>query len=689
MTLLSPLKVSFLVTLALVCVNATQMTYADPVTDLSIEDLIKMEIPAATEKEQIKKKMLNVKVSSVAKASQTLSNAAAAVYVIDNEAIKRSGVTSVPEALRMAPGIDVARINNSKWAITARGFNGRFANKLLVLIDGRSVYTPDFSGVYWDAQDVMLEDVDRIEVIRGPGATLWGANAMNGVINIITKHAEDTQGGLLTAGGGTKETGFGSLRYGTKLGDEAFARAYAKGFLRDEFTPEKTNTGNAEWNQFQGGFRIDSALTTQDNLMVQGNVYKGQPNQTLETFASPVSISDNVDTSGWNLTSRFNHTLSSTADYSLQFYYDHYQRDEFSIDNVRDTLDLDFQNTFALGEQQNVIWGMGYRYSDDRFKDQKFTVMRPKARNTQLFSGFIQDEFSLFDDSLLLTLGSKFEHNDYTGFEIQPSASVMWTPVTGHKIWASVSRAVRTPSRTEANGRILLLSLAPRSESNPFAIRADLVALGNAQFKAEQQLSYQLGYRWIFNNDMSLDVTAFYNDYNTLRSASKGAVTYNFTDFANISAEQEVNFNNISTGNAYGFEMSSVWQMLDWWRWDLNYSLLKTEIKNIDYYQAAFSPEHMTSLRSSIVPMESVTLDFWIRHSSAAKTINPLGRDELNVNSYVTLDVRLAWQPVTNLELSIAGQNLLEKQHVEYFDESYALHAGVPRSVYGKISWQF
>jgi iron complex outermembrane receptor protein len=655
-----------------------------PVTDLSIEDLVKMQVPAATTKEQIKKKMLNVNVSSVSKASQPLSNAAAAVFVIDNEMIKRSGVTSVPEALRMAPGIDVARINNSKWAVTARGFNGRFANKLLVLIDGRSVYTPDFSGVYWGAQDIMLEDVDRIEIIRGPGATLWGANAMNGVINIITKHTEDTQGGLLTAGGGSKETGFAALRYGGKLAEDTFGRAYVKGFLRDEFSPEKPSSGNADWNQFQGGFRFDSTLSTQNNLMVQGNAYTGAPKQTLETFASKVPINDAVTTTGWNVSSRFNHSFSSTADYSLQFYYDHNQRQEYSIHNERDTLDLDFQNTFALGEQQSLIWGLGYRYSEDAFKDQSLVIMRPNARNTQLYSAFAQDEISFLDNALLLTLGSKFEHNDYTGFEVQPTARLMWTPTTGHKLWASISRAVRTPSRAEANSQFLILVVPPASEKNPFPYPINVMALGNPAFKAEQQLSYELGYRLTFNNNVSWDITAFYNDYHSLRST-----TYDKLVFRDGAIEQPVTFNNISNGNTYGFEMSGVWQMIDWWRWDLSYSLLKTQINNIDDYQAAISPEHIASLRAALNPADKVNLDFWLRYAGAAKTVNPLARQELTVNSYVTLDVRLAWQPVHNLELSVTGQNLLEKQHFEYFDESYALPAGVPRAIYGKISWQF
>jgi iron complex outermembrane receptor protein len=425
--------------IAWLCLGVTSASAAEneqtnSVTDLKIEDLVKIPISPASKKDQIKSKMLNMKVSSVSKSSQSLSNSAAAVFVIDNEAIKRSGATSVPEALRMAPGIDVARINNSKWAVTARGFNGRFANKLLVLIDGRSVYTPDFSGVYWDTQDILMEDVERIEVIRGPGATLWGANAVNGVINIITKHSEDTQGGLLSAGGGTQETGFGALRYGTKLAKDTYARVYGKGFSRDAFATQKPANGNGEWSQYQGGIRVDSTLSVKDSLMAQANAYQGQPNQNLQTFMSPTPVADQVNTSGWNFSSRYNHNISSTADYSLQFYYDHYQREEFAIHNRRDTLDLDFQNNFAYGDNQNFIWGLGYRYSTDLLRNQPFATFTPNTRNNQLFSAFIQDEISLLDDSLLLTIGSKFEHNDFTGFQIQPSISAIWTPTTGHKI---------------------------------------------------------------------------------------------------------------------------------------------------------------------------------------------------------------------------------------------------------------
>ena len=349
---------------------------------------------------------------------------------------------------------------------------------------------------------------------------------MNGVINIITKHAEDTQGGLLAGGGGSKENGFGALRYGKKLAEDTYGRAYIKGFLRDEFTPNKPTNGSADWNQFQGGFRVDSMLSAQDNLMLQGNAYKGQPNQTLETFVSPALINDNVNTSGWNLTSKFNHRLSSTADYSLQFYYDHYQRQEYLFHNVRDTLDLDFQNTFAYGDQHNIIWGMGYRYTDDSFINQPLATLTPNSRGTQLYSAFVQDEISLFNDALLLTLGSKFEHNDYTGFQIQPSASLMWTPKSGHKLWASISRAVRTPSRTEANSNYLLGIIPSNSQiiRYRFQSTSSLRALAPINPNNNSVISWAI---------VSCSITiylgtlrAFYNDYTRLRSVAQEMPVY-------------------------------------------------------------------------------------------------------------------------------------------------------------------
>ncbi len=638
----------------------------------------------ATDDELSLEELLSVEVTSVSKKAQSLSDAAAAIFVITNEDIRRVGATSIPEALRLAPGIDVARVNSSKWAVTARGFNGIFANKLLVMIDGRSIYTPAFSGVYWDIHDVMLEDVKRIEVIRGPGATLWGANAVNGVINIITKSAEETQGGRLTGGFGTEEQGFGALRYGVKLGEDTFARAYVKGFHRDEFPQQATgeNSGD-DWFNLQGGFRLDSRLSDEDEITFQGNVFRsdlGQqlivPSLTSANFIE--NISDKINASGWNISANYRHTLSATDDISLQVSHDYYERKEFMFKEQRHTFDLDFQHHFKWGEHHDIVWGLGYRYSADQFENTTLTTLSPTSRNIQLFSGFIQDEIMLVEDALWFTLGSKFEHNDYTGFEMQPSARLMWIPHQGHRVWAAVSRSVRTPSRAE-HDMVLIRSITPVSTAFgtfPFTVSFN----GSDHYKSEVQMSYELGYRFNFENSFSVDIAAFYTDYNRVRGNAISSIS---------SSQVSFEFNNDSRANTYGVEIAGIWQMLGWWRWDANYSYIETDITGSVSGSFPISPRHQASLRAIITPVEDVNIDLFLRYVDESTAINPLGNDTLTINDYISLDLRVGWKPVPSVELSIVGQNLLDDRHQEYVSETYLIPSEVPRAVYGKVDWQF
>ncbi|MBK8816926.1 MAG: TonB-dependent receptor [Methylococcaceae bacterium] len=650
--------------------------------------------------------LLNVKVTSVSKKAQALSDAPSAIFVISSEDIKRSGVTNVPEALRMVPGIDVARINSNKWAITSRGFNGSSANKLLVLIDGRSVYTPAFSGVYWDAQDVMIEDIDRIEVIRGPGATLWGANAVNGVINIITKDAEKTQGGLLTAGGGSYETGFGSLRYGKKLGDDTYGRIYAKGFQRDNFktSGKNTNAGD-DWSKQQGGFRIDSRLTEQDELTLQGDLYHTDINQTLMTpnFIPPTfnqTISDQAYNEGWNITSRLRHKYSTTAEYILQFYYDHTRRNEFFSQQSLDTFDIDFQNSFELTDSQDFIWGLGYRTNMDQFNTTQLTALTPSRRNTQLFSAFLQDEFTLVEDALWLTIGSKFEHNDYTGFEGQPTARLMWAPSPKQRVWAAFSRSVRTPARAEQDVDLLraILPSPPLAQFGGASLPMEISINGNKAFQSEVELTYELGYRFTFSPKASFDFAAFYNDYDKLRDTASLSDVPTFVSPGTDGILQPhlhlpLVFQNTGKGRTYGFSTSTIWQMSDWWRWDLNYSFLKTEFAGtLQVATQPVSPQNKVSLRALINPADNINFDLWLRYNSDAIVTVPTvvgGANTTTIKGYVTLDARLAWKPMSNLELSLVGQNLLADRHLEYVDEVFVVPSEIPRSVYGKIAFDF
>ena len=353
--------------------------------------------------------LMDAEVTSVSKKQERLLNAASAIYVITQEDIRRSGFTSIPEALRMVPGVDVARIDGNKWAISIRGFNGQFSNKLLVLIDGRTVYTTTFSGVFWDIQDTLLEDVDRIEVIRGPGATLWGANAVNGVINIITKTASDTQGALVTAGGGTEEHVFTGVRYGGMLGRDATYRVYGKYFDRSPMVDSQGNPADDGWDQGRGGFRLDWQAVPRGHLMVQGDFYDGGANQTalMPILTPPYQISEggSIHVRGGDILGRWTYAFSDRSDVAVQAYYDRDDRNAPEVDQTVQTGDLDLQHHFRLGSSHDVVWGLGYRVIQDEATNAAIVSLIPNRRTYQLFSAFVQDEVPLIAQRLRLTVG--------------------------------------------------------------------------------------------------------------------------------------------------------------------------------------------------------------------------------------------------------------------------------------------
>ncbi|MCK5830543.1 MAG: TonB-dependent receptor [Methylococcales bacterium] len=658
-------KLAILLPLYLSCVLSVSANQND-LLELSVEDL------------------LNVEVISVAKKAKSLNDSPAAIFVISHDDIKRIGATSIPEALRLAPGIDVARIDANKWAVSARGFNGRFANKLLVLIDGRNTYTHAFSGVYWENLDVMLEDVERIEIIRGPGATLWGANAVNGVINVITKNSADTQGGLLVAGGGTEMQGFGAFRYGTKLNSDTTARAYIKGFKWGENSNQAGDDAGDDWEKVQGGFRIDSQLTIQDSLTVQGDAYSSDINQrgSFPIIEAPYQniVDENIDSFGGNLLMRYQHTFSSTSDYSLQVFYDFYDRDEILFQESRNVIDIDFQYRIGLLEWNDMVWGLGYRYNHDDFGIINTSTLNSESRNDQLFSAFVQDEITLIDDTLWLTIGSKFEHNDYSGFEVQPTARLMWAPHQQHRFWGAVSRSVRTPSRLEHDMSMLQVVRPAQPPATPVVA---IVSQNKNTFNSEEVISYELGYRTTFINNVSIDFTAFYNHYHELRYYELGA-----PEFKGTYVELPANISNQLKSHTYGFEIATVWQMLDWWRWDANYSLLQMDYNRLNGAdQLGSSPQQRVSLRSTLSPWNHVDLDVLFRYVDENISISTFGT--AFIKDYVSLDIRLAWRPINDIEISVVGQNLLAEKHFEYRQEIVTQDAYIDRGVYGKLVWQF
>jgi len=636
--------------------------------------------------------LMDMKVTSVSKRTQKVADAAAAVFVLTQEDVRRSGATNIPEALRFVPGLEVARIDENKWAIGSRGFNGRFDNKLLVLIDGRSVYTPLFSGVYWNIQDVMLEDIDRIEVIRGPGATLWGANAVDGVINIITKPAASTQSGILTAGGGTEERGSGGARYGNKIGDATHYRIYGKYFNWGPSNFASGATAHDGWDAMRGGFRADWTPAGANSLTLQGDLYRSNYQETLTvpSLAPPYSntFPNNGAYRGGNILGRWNHN-SEGASTSLQMYYDNTS----TVDNSlfvdhQNIFDIDFQHGFHAGHSQQFVWGLGYRSILDR-NDSSFTVsLQPNQVTLNQFSAFLQDEISLVDNRLRLTLGSKLEHNDFTGFEVEPNARLLWNLSPNQSVWTAVSRAVRTPALTEEGLRLNSQVIPPGTPGNPAPLPAVIAVFGSHQFNSEDLLAYELGYRVQATNNLSLDIATFYNNYSNLRTAEPGAP---FVEGSPAPTDVVVPFvaGNKMSGGTYGLELFADWKVIPKWRLTGSYSYLQMNIsKNLDSQDPTpdnpngSSPRHQWYLRSSIdLPKhfdQDTTLRF-VDHLSG-----------LSLPGYYSLDAHLGWKPVSSLELSIGGQNLLDNRHLEFLpDFVNTSPTVVKRSIFGSFTLTF
>jgi iron complex outermembrane recepter protein len=636
--------------------------------------------------------LMNIEVTTASRTNQKLSDTAAAIFVISQEDIRRAGATCIPEVLRMAPGIQVAHIDANKWAITSRGFAGRFANKLLVLMDGRTIYSPFFSGVFWEIQDLMLEDIDRIEVIRGPGAALWGANAVNGVINIITKHSKDTQGGLVTSGYGTEEQGFGGARYGGRIGESTTYRFYGKYFNRGSFMEASGRDGADDWRASRGGFRIDSVPSDRDFLTIQGDIFDSTDgvDYQVPSLYPPYYQDYRSDTlfNGGNVQGSWKRTFSPTSDMTLQLYYNRMSADDINFDASTDTFDLDFQHQFRVGERQQILWGVGYRFTQESTRNTDLLSFNPSSRNNDLFSTFLQDEIKLDGDQLRLILGSKLEHDDISGFQVQPNGRLLWTPDRRHTLWTAVSRAVHTPSIGETDVSYLERVIPPGTVENPSPIPVVVSLLGNPKLEAEELTAFELGYRFQPTERLSLDIAAFYNMYDDLitgeigkRRLVLGAVPHYVIP---------IKSGNLMDGDTYGVEISTEWQPVKRWKLQGAYTFLQMNLSPqsalANTSSAAIiegrSPRHQFSLRSGLDLPHNWEFDLWFRYVDSLVTGN--------VPSYTTLDARLGWKPVRNLEISIVGQNLLDDRHFEFVpDFLWSIPTEVPRGVYGKITWRF
>jgi iron complex outermembrane receptor protein len=634
--------------------------------------------PAALKKLSMEE-LMDVEVTSVSRRPEKLSETASAIQVITNDDIRRAGATSLPEALRLASNLQVAQKNSRDWGISARGFNTELSNKLLVLIDGRTVYTPLYSGVFWDVQDYLLEDVERIEVISGPGGTLWGANAVNGVINIITKNARDTQGVYVEAGGGSELKDFAGARYGGTLGATTQFRVYGKHFDRGDSVRSDGSDINDAWHMTQGGLRVDTDLTAQQQFTVQSNFYDGQ-----EQLASGGASLTN----GINVLSRWSNAYADDASISVQVYYDrtHLALPKPATDFLPagtltddlDTYDLDFTHHFRPLPEHLLTWGLGYRYTHDAVQNAPTLELSPERLNHSLMSGFIEDKVALRSD-LFLTLGTKLEHNDYTGFEFEPSGRLQWNLSNQKTLWTAISRAVRTPSRLDRD------LFQPTGLPAPFV---QSILNGSDEFRSETLIAYELGYRAQWTSAFTTNIATFYNYYDHVRSFTPTPPTiFSFgLPFPLVSA------NNLK-GETHGLELSGTYQALSWWQLRGGYTLLKEHLRvktgAIDFSNAlneTADPEHQANLHSSMDLPGNVQVDIGLRwvntlHNNDGPTVG-------TVPNYVEGDLRLSWHANNGLEFSVTGQNLLHSHHPEYGYPSVD-RAEISRSVVAKAAWRY
>jgi iron complex outermembrane recepter protein len=618
-----------------------------------------------------------IEVVTASKQPVQVNKTPAAIYVITQEDIRRSGATSLPEALRLAPGVEVARIDSVKWSIGIRGFGSRLSRAVLVLLDGRTVYSPLFHGVYWEVQDTLMEDIERIEVIRGPGGTIWGANAVNGVINIITKKAKDTLGELASGGGGDLNHVLGEARYGGKQGDVDY-RAYAKGTsVGSEYHADGNNFDG--WSREQGGFRADWTPDSRDTATLQGDIYDSRMGESnrITSLTPPFSFISNqvADLSGGNVIASWDRTLGDGSGFHLETYYDRFNREQSTQAEFRDTFDLDFVRYFKLKKTQ-FTWGVGARISIGRVPEVVPTyTFNPFRRTDQLYSAFVQDEIPIMGDRLSLTVGTKILHSAFAGFDFEPSARLLYAPSAKTSFWGAATRAVRTPSDIEED----LTNITLRS-SNPLAFN---VTTGDTQFMSEVLIGYEAGYRHLFAKQVSLDVAAFRNYYSHLSSLEAGVPYFDDSGPYPHFVYPFVNGNGIK-GTTTGFEIIANWKPAPWWRIQPSYAYLDMSMGSSTDPATVNSLEG-SSPRHEVMVQSYLDLPHNLEFSQIYRYVSNLPAQL--VGAYQTVDARVAWHLNRQLEFSVTGQNLLQPHHPEFGGDP-GPPVGIRRTVFAAFTWR-
>lgn len=629
--------------------------------------------------------LINIHVTSVARKDTSIENSPAAVSVVTADDISRLGITSLPDALRLVPGMDVAQIAANQWAVSVRGFNAQFDGNLLVMIDGRSVYTASSGGVFWNAQSVMMDDIDRIEVIRGPGGTMWGANAVNGVINIVSKSARETQGLLLTAAGGTELQPLAGVRYGGVLASNLYYRVYAQ---QSDFAQFTENTGHGAgdyWNTSLAGFRVDWEPPTQNTLTVQGETYyddAGDPSRRI-SLAPPGTayFSDVAHNTGGNLLGRWTHDFSPTSQLTVQGYYDHVEQDDNFGELYQETYDFDLKQHFALGSWNDFVTGGGYRYATVRNTPSPELIWSPETSCITIYNAFIQDEISIVPDRLRLTLGGKAQYDSQVDWEPQLDGRLLWTPTARQSIWAAVSEATASPPLFRADGRLNVDAFQPSGGGPPALVSL----LGDPNIGMGRLDNYETGYRITPVDRLSFDATLFHNEYANLIVPVANPPRMEATP-APPHLLLSSTYESIASARTDGFELSSQWRVTDNWRVGANYSLLKTHLGD-NAMLLGRSPQQQAQITSylDILPNLQLNGAFYF----VDQCTSPMAASVVQIPSYGRLDVGLVWHPTRALEIGIWGGNLLQREHLEFASQQTPALTEVPRSIMAKITLRF
>ncbi|MGA3190709.1 MAG: TonB-dependent receptor [Bryobacteraceae bacterium] len=663
--------------ISLRCVGQTPQAPAPaaaPLADASLEDL------------------MNVEVTSASKKVQRLGSTAASVYVISAEDIRRSGISILPELLRLAPGVQVSRLSSGSWAISIRGFNDEYSNKLLVLVDGRSVYNEFYACVFWDTLNLVVEDIERIEVIRGPGAAMWGTNAVNGVINIITKSAQAAKGGSITGGGGSEAMSAGSVRYGGEASPGAFYRIGAQNTDYEPFQILSSPSPSHGWVNRSADFRLDWDISSNDSLLVSGGIYQSSLGTVVPaaTIASPNAppADDRIDTDGGNVLVRWQHIVSETSSIEVNFSAEHMLRNDPQAEAGFNTFNAGFQQHVHAGSRHDVIYGVTVREVTLQTTPTAALRFIPGHDSHSEIALFAQDEIALVPNKLSFIAGVQASLIESLGYAIQPTARLLWTPSASLSSWIAVSRANRMPSLYD---RGLDYYEAPISipSGSPYvpSLLGIINVMGNPTNRSETVLAYEAGQRVQANKKISFDVSTFYNVYQHLVSATQGVPVLSFASGIPYLAIP-VYTGNERHGESYGAELSTTWNVTSRWRLTAGYNWLRVETQayagdtNLDEDRtSSATPHHQWQVRSNFDLTRTIQIDTAFYYTAAML--------ETGIPQHLRGDLRIGWRPFPKIEFSIGVQDAFEANHVEYESSRFDQISEVPRNFYGKGTWRF